>query len=135
MNIEPSDYPTPDSPPPLAYGPPPPPPPHSRLGIASFVISAIFAIAIFVAFAYAGYLEATTPGGMDEESPEAIVVGLFVIFCSFGLIVGLGLGIAGLFTRQRRKVFPILGTILSALVLLGACGLVGIGLAMEAAAP
>jgi len=82
---------------------------HSRLGIASFAISIVFGALLFVLLVIAGFIEVTTPGGMVDSSPAAVMIGLAL----FGLLaiafVGVGLGIAGLFQQDRRKLFSILG--------------------------
>ncbi len=86
---------------------------HSGIGITSFVISIVAAIAIFVVFVIAGILEASTPGGLDEKSAAAIITGLGIIALILVDIVALGLGIAGLFQRERIKLFAILGAVFS----------------------
>ncbi len=92
---------------------------HSGLGIASLSVSLVAGVGILGLLAIAGIIHANTPGGMNEKSPIAVVVGL-VLFVFMGIgMVGLGLGIAGFFQGERKKVFPVLGTCLSALVLLG----------------
>ena len=76
----------------------------------------------------AGVLEASTPGGIDEQSPVAIIVGLG-IFAIIGLsFVGSGLGIAGLFQSNRNRVFSILGLIFNTMIIVGLVGLIVIGL-------
>ncbi len=53
---------------------------------------------MFVLFALAGIVEASTPGGMDDESREAIIIGVLIFFCLAGNLVGVGLG-----TRTTRS--------------------------------
>ena len=78
----------------------------------------------------AGIVEASSPGGMDEQSPVAIIIGLGV-FAIIGLsFVGSGLGIAGLFQPNRNRLFSILGLIFNALIIFGLVGLIAIGLAV-----
>ncbi len=67
---------------------------------------------------------------MDEESTEAILIGLGIICACLGNLVGLALGIAGLCTADRRNLFPLLGVTLNAVLLIGVCGLIAIGLAL-----
>lgn len=81
-------------------------------------------------FAIAGYLETSTPGGIDEEAPEVMLVG-------FGIIGGIGLaviggvvGIVGLFLPDRNKLFPALGLVINGLVAIGTIFLLCMGLAM-----
>ncbi|WP_133406542.1 hypothetical protein [Parashewanella tropica] len=90
---------------------------NSGIGIASFIISIASGIFIFLLIAIAGYLEASTPGGVNEESSEAIIVGLFLFAFLGTALVALGLGIAGLFQKERKKIFAILGTVFSTVTL------------------
>src|SRR5262249_3393047 len=83
--------------------------PQSGLGIASFVIvclSGLFEIAVLVAAAVA---QTRTPGGITQNSTAALLIGLAVLFAPLINLVGVGLGIGGLFQRNRGKVFAILG--------------------------
>lgn len=102
--------------------------PHAGMGIASFVLSIPVGILLFLVFVIAGVLETATPGGINEESPVAVIVGL----CMLGLlgldIVAVGLGIAGLFQGYRRRLFAVLGLVFSAAIGLGTLLLIGVGL-------
>lgn len=100
---------------------------HSGLGIASFIISLVAGLAILIAIVIAGIMEANTPGGIDENSPEAILLGLVLIGMMFLDLVALGLGIGALFQRDCKKIFAILGTIFSGVVVLGTAFLMVIG--------
>lgn len=102
---------------------------HSGLGIASFITSIVSGLLIFLLIVVAGVMEAT-PGGIDEESAGAVMVGLF-LFASLGAtLVALGLGIAGLLQKERKKLFAILGTVFSAVSLVVTIFIMIIGLAM-----
>jgi hypothetical protein len=68
---------------------------------------------------------------MDEESPAAITIGLLLILSLASCVVGFALGIAGLFQENRVKSFAILGTIISALVGIGASLTLLLGLLMS----
>lgn len=87
---------------------------HSGLGIASFVISITCSVLLFVLFVVAGVIELSTPGGMSEESPEAIMLGLGIIACIVGELVAVGLGIAAVCQNEHKKIFGILGLSFSA---------------------
>ncbi len=100
---------------------------HSGLGIASFALSIFVGLAAIALVVVAGVMEASSAGGIDEESVFALIVGLSV-FAVIGMnFVGVGLGIAGLFQSNRLKVFPILGVIFNGLVVLGLIGLMILG--------
>ena len=100
---------------------------QSWLGISSFVMSIIFGLIMF-GLVVASAVLATREGGMSEDSVEAIVIGLAILGCGFAILVGLGLGIAGLFQPQRSKVFSILGIIFNAAIVLVVGALFVIGM-------
>lgn len=85
---------------------------------------------MFITVVIAGLIEASSPDGMDETSPVAIMVGL-AIFGFVGIsLIALVLGIVGLFQSDRKKIFALLGTIFSALTILGIAALILIGITM-----
>lgn len=103
---------------------------HSGIGIVSFITSIISGICIFLILVIAGVMEASSPGGMDEESASAVVVGLS-LFAFLGMaLLALGLGIGGLFQKERKKIFAILGTVFSSISLLSTIFIIIVGLAM-----
>lgn len=91
---------------------------HSGLGIASLVISILAGLAMFVLLAIAGVMETSTPGGIVEESPTAVVIGLFFFALIFAQVIAAAFGIAGLMQKQRHKVMGILGLVFAALAIL-----------------
>lgn len=104
---------------------------HSGLGIASFITSIASGILIFVLIIIAGVIETTTPGGMDENSLTAVIIGLsFFAFLGISLIA-LGLGIAGLFQKDRKNILAILGTVFAAGTILITILLLVVGLSMS----
>ena len=104
---------------------------HSKLGIASFITSILAGIIMLALFIYAGILETNTPGGMSEDSIEAMLIGFGIISIGFMLLVSLGLGIAGLFQKQQQKVFATIGTVFSSIIIFGTIALLIIGITME----
>ncbi len=100
---------------------------HSGLGIASFIVSLMVGAVEFLVIMAAGIIEATTPGGMDEQSMAAIVVGLFILGGLMANMAGVGLGIAGLVQRDRKKVFSTLGLVFNGTAILGIVMLMVIG--------
>ena len=103
---------------------------HSGVGITSFIISLLVALGAFILVVVAGIIESTTPGGMDENTVAAMVIGLFIFACIFLQIVALGLGIGGLIQRNRKKIFATLGTVFSGMTILGIVFLMLVGNAM-----
>jgi hypothetical protein len=100
---------------------------HSGIGIASFVISIVAGILIFILLGIAGSLEASTPGGIDENSTEAVMIGLAIIGLLFLNVLAVGLGIGGLLQKEQKKIFAILGTVFSSFFILGVIGLMVLG--------
>jgi RsiW-degrading membrane proteinase PrsW (M82 family) len=100
---------------------------HSGLGIASFVISILAGAAIICLVAAAGMMEATTPGGIDEKAPATILMGLGIVAFVLLDFVALGLGIAAFFQTERNKLFAILGTIFSGVMVAGTIALIAFG--------
>ena len=104
---------------------------HSRLGIASFITSIVSGILIFLIIVIAGVMEASTPGGIDEKSLGAMMVGLFLFAFMGADLVALGLGIGGLFQKEKKKIYAILGTVFSSVLLVPTIMLIMLGLATK----
>jgi hypothetical protein len=101
---------------------------QSGIGIASFVLAIASGVTAAALVVIAGVMEVSTPGGMDEESPQAIIIGLG-IFGVIGLnMLGIGLGVAGFFQPDRSRIFSVLGLVFNLMVILGLGGLMVIGL-------
>ena len=104
---------------------------HSGIGITSFVIALFAGLFMFLLIIMAGILEASSPGGIDEDSMQALTVGLLIFAAMSVDLVALVLGIIGLFQKDRKKLFPILGTVLAGASLVGITSLMILGLAMQ----
>ena len=105
---------------------------HSGFGIASFIISVAIGMFDFAVIVFAGLIEGSTPGGMDEESVVAILIGLFILGGMAANMAGAGLGIAGLVQRDRKKVFAVLGLAFNTAVIFGVIFLMILGAMMPA---
>ena len=92
--------------------------PHSGLGIASFIISLAAGAALVVLLGIAGVIE-SQPGGMDEESAGAVLVGLLLALTALAHVLALRLGIAALVQAGRSKLFGVLGTVFASTGLIG----------------
>ena len=101
---------------------------HSGPGIAALIVAVLAGLWLFIMLIIAGVVESASPGGMDPDSGEAILIGLGLIASAAAGFLGLGLGIAGLVQPQRQRVYPIIGSILSAGLLLVCAGLMLLGL-------
>ena len=105
-------------------------PRHSGIGIASFILSLAMGALLFLLLIVAGVMESSSPGGIDEESPEAVGLGLLLIGSFIAQLVAAGLAIGGLCQRDRKKIFAVLGLVFSLLAVFGLTGIVLLGLAM-----
>ena len=86
---------------------------QSGLGIASLVLSIVSIIITFIVVTIAVVMEVSTPGGIDESSASAVVIGLFIFACLGLNLVSIGLGIAGIIQQQRTRICAVIGTALS----------------------
>lgn len=100
---------------------------HSGLGIASFILSILVGAFEFFLFAITGILETRTPGGLNEESAEAIILGLLIIAGLIVSLAGAGIAIGGLLQKNRHKVFAVLGVIFNIVLFIGVLVLIIIG--------
>jgi hypothetical protein len=101
---------------------------HSGFGIASFLIVLAAGALEFVLVAIAGILETIRPGGMDEDSPIAILLGLAMFGGLLVNLLGILLGVVGLLQRDRKKPFAVLGVIIGFLVFVGLVAVIVIGI-------
>ena len=104
--------------------------PHAGLGIASFIISLAAGAALVILLGVASVLE-SRPGGMDEESASAIMLGIVVLLTALAQFAALGLGIAALVQAGRSKIFGVLGTVFAAAGLVGTLMLLLLGALLE----
>lgn len=122
---------------------------HSRMGIVSFVLSILVVVTI-LALVIGGPLLISSSEGFDPQSfdpadPQSIdpsdpaiiaiqILGLGFIVGVLLSFVGLGLGIAGMVQRRRKRLFAVIGGVLNGLVVLGIIGLVVSSIALAGAA-
>lgn len=105
-------------------------PKHSALGILAFIAGLGSGVLMLCLIVVAGVMETRTPGGLDEDSPVSITIGL-LLFAFAGLaLLAIGIGIGSFFQRDRRHIFGILGVVFAGLTLLGTVGLLILGVAM-----
>ncbi|NGZ75840.1 hypothetical protein [Saccharibacillus alkalitolerans] len=110
---------------------------HSGLGIASFVLS-LLSIALYVVFfvSAVGVVYSISESGaildsaaISEEQMMSVGIGALILIVSIlGAallnLVGVILGIVGLVSKARKKVFAVIGTVLNGLCLLGGGGFI-----------
>lgn len=98
---------------------------HTRLGIASFVISIAVGVALLLVVVLAGVLAARSG---TRPYPGQSLVGALAILLVATDVVAAGLGIAGICQAQTKRVFAILGTVFSLFTIFGTAALIVIGL-------
>lgn len=91
-------------------------------------------VVIFTSFIAAGIIGVEAQGDLDGQAMAIMLVGLGIIGGMMLDVIGTVLGIAALFFLDQKKLFAVLGTVLGTLLFLGVSGLLGIGIAMQAAA-
>jgi len=99
---------------------------HSGTGIASFVISLAVGLVDFAVFIFVVIIAIVNEGTSERNSPIAIMIGMILMLGGLGYLIGLALGIKGLFEKHRKKVFAVLGIILNVLGLIILGGLIAI---------
>lgn len=104
--------------------------PHSKFGIASFIMGLIVMVGMLALFVVAGMMALRANGQINEESPEAIALGLGIIGGCFLALIGVIFAIVGLVNPSKAKVFSVLGLVFNGLVLLGVIGMMVIGATM-----
>lgn len=109
---------SPASPPPLE------PNRHSRLGVASFILSIISMFLVGLIFVFFYWMNNSN----SSNPTDGILVIILVLILGIGLftLVGIGLGIAGVVKPARGKVFGILGIVFNTLILSSFCTLVAL---------
>jgi hypothetical protein len=90
---------------------------HSRLGIAATIIAVTLPILLVVLIFGGGTLLSIIKKGDNEN---AVTLSLVLTILSLPLIhlLGLILGLIGLFSKKTKKLFPIIGSVLNAVLLL-----------------
>ena len=91
---------------------------YSGIGLASLLLALLAGLGIFGAIGYAVYFQVKTGRAVSTESGQMIAIGLSVIGCMLVGVVGLVLGIVGLFQADRKKLLAVLGTVFNFLVFL-----------------
>lgn len=100
---------------------------HSGLGITAFILGLIAPIGLIFCIIMAAIAEASTYGGMDPNSTQAAVIGLFIMLFMLLALVAVGLGIGALVQKGYKKLFPILGVTFSSAVTLVTIALMIVG--------
>jgi hypothetical protein len=92
---------------------------HSGLGIVSFAVSLATGAGAFLFVMIAGLAEASIPGGLPQDSPWMILLGLLIIGCMILNLAGIAVGIAAVLQKDRKRVFAVLGIVFNIVTLIG----------------
>ncbi|MFM2480302.1 hypothetical protein [Celerinatantimonas sp. YJH-8] len=101
---------------------------HSGVGIAAFVISIISLLFIFFLMFLLGIMTTAVAAHRSALSTGILLISFLSIVPLLMNLVALGLGIAGLLQRDRKKIFPILGTILSGIIVISLLSMIVLGI-------
>lgn len=104
---------------------------HSGLGIVSFSMSIGVGFLMLVVFVVAGLLSAGRVHH-GQTYPGQMAIGFAAIFLLGLDVIAVGLGIAAVCQKDRKRLFGILGLVFSAATVLGTIGLMIIGLMFAA---
>jgi hypothetical protein len=100
---------------------------HSRLGVTSFVISIAVGCLLVGTIGLAGSIHASDRQAGHAHSSHPLI-GLAIILLLMAEVPAIGLGIASLVQRRRKRLFGILGLVFSSATFLGVIGLLLLGL-------
>ncbi|MDR2100195.1 MAG: hypothetical protein LBP40_05155 [Campylobacteraceae bacterium] len=91
---------------------------YSGFGILSLALSAVTVVGIFIFFNFVGFSAVSGSADSHETYQEFVrIESFYIIFIQFAM-VAIGLGIAGVCTKGRKKLFAVLGLVFSIVVLL-----------------
>lgn len=91
---------------------------HSGYGIVSFLIALAAVAAVFLAF-MAILICAIIVGGLaDKDAPLFVVLGVVFVLAWGIAFIGAGYGIAGLLSKNRKKLFAVIGLSINLLIIL-----------------
>ncbi|WP_315120472.1 hypothetical protein [uncultured Clostridium sp.] len=90
--------------------------PQSKPGIFSFVL-ALLSVVIFI-ISIILLVKTNDQGIYSEVTPSEIMGTIFLLLSGILSFTGVALGIAGVVTKNRKKVYPIIGIIINLLIAL-----------------
>jgi hypothetical protein len=90
---------------------------HSGLGIASFITIIVSGILFFCGIGILWLVKVSTPGGVERIYANGMLIGVSYYTILLASLIALGLGIGGLFQKERKKIFAILGIVFSAVTI------------------
>src|SRR2546426_368566 len=87
--------------------------PHSGLGVASFIMSLVGALLVLFMIVLAFIMQIADEGFFRFSTTEDKVVGIGMCGSGLLLLASAGLALGGLAQDRRRKIFAILGLVIS----------------------
>jgi hypothetical protein len=103
---------------------------HSGVGIASLLLGILSVLGLVATTVVAVIVAGNDPSVFENENaPATIGVGVCALLCLLLSLVGIGLGIGGLVQGNRKRVFPVIGLSLNAVIVILVVGLVVLGAA------
>jgi hypothetical protein len=91
---------------------------HSGFGVSSFIICCSVFVEQSLLLIFSVVKSLTDPEWFNYETSGTAIFGLFSMLAILLIFVGLGLGIAGLIEKRRKKVFAVLGVVFNSVLLL-----------------
>jgi hypothetical protein len=91
---------------------------HSGFGMSSFIICCTVFVLQTLLLVFSVVKSLTDPEWFNYETPGTAIFGLCSMLAILLIFVGLGLGIAGLIEKRRKKVFAVLGVVFNSVLLL-----------------
>lgn len=107
-------------------------PRHSGMGVASFATSVVAGLLIIVCYIAIISKTVASGGTLDKHSSFAIISGMIIMALLMCDMIALGLGIAGIIEKNRKRIYAILGIIISAVMILMVISLTIVGLMSQA---
>lgn len=89
---------------------------HSGFGVSSFSIFCFAFLLMVITFTLTIIYGPVNPDYVDEQSTHALVIGFSWIFNALITLVGIALGIVGVFQKDKKKTFAVLGIILNLII-------------------
>ena len=89
---------------------------HSGFGISSFSIFCFAFLLMIITFTLTIIYGPLDPDFVDEQSTHAVLIGFSWLFNALITLVGIGLGITGLFQKDKKKIFAVLGVVLNFII-------------------
>ena len=107
---------------------------HSGLGIGALVIGLVAIVGLVVTFVCVAAIMASTGHISDPSSPVAILVGLAIVICMLAALIGVVIGLVGMFQRDRKKVFAHIGFGINVAIVVVVIAIIALGIAANHAA-